>query len=315
MVGRRSFGNCPARRVRRAAPVTSKVECRVVNVLRRAKLQRLFQVTVLFLILGSWGCAIPAAQVLGDETSGEVGEGDLGVIDGADEADEATVQSSACPEGRVETGGTCCWAGQMWSETRRACLGAPSSCPEGYVLGAQRCRPRDPGLGLHVYADPGPQRGRTSYGREHRLIDVDVSPSKQSSNLQRSWLPTSGLQLSESTLFIGYQERYEMGSVVFNPAIYFYPFVEDFSVLRGEFNVLYQHEVTASIDAHAGMGVGFMRSSASDYDYSSTGRAFNLLVTGVTFPLGSGEWFGLTQLHISRIAEENLASLMVGFGR
>lgn len=49
----------------------------------------------------------------------------------------AATAKSSCPAGQeitVDTSGHCCWPGQAWSGTQ--CVGAPSSCPEGYHVDA-----------------------------------------------------------------------------------------------------------------------------------------------------------------------------------
>ncbi|MSQ04347.1 MAG: hypothetical protein EXR71_21115 [Myxococcales bacterium] len=40
-----------------------------------------------------------------------------------------------------ETAGHCCWAGQVWSNARGACLGAPTACPPGSTASGDTCTP------------------------------------------------------------------------------------------------------------------------------------------------------------------------------
>ncbi len=53
-----------------------------------------------------------------------------------------------CKEGQEVTEytkGNCCWPGQGWNGTK--CVGTPTSCPEGYLAGADQCEEKgcDPG--------------------------------------------------------------------------------------------------------------------------------------------------------------------------
>lgn len=53
-------------------------------------------------------------------------------------ADKAS--KNKCPEGQAVseyTKGQCCWPGQGWNGSK--CVGTPTSCPEGYLTGADQC--------------------------------------------------------------------------------------------------------------------------------------------------------------------------------
>ena len=40
----------------------------------------------------------------------------------------------------ADTAGHCCWAGQVWSNTRTLCVGVPTSCPPGFAVIGERCQ-------------------------------------------------------------------------------------------------------------------------------------------------------------------------------
>ncbi len=52
--------------------------------------------------------------------------------------------NGACPQGQTvteDTAGHCCWAGQIYVPSRRACVGAPQWCPPHHRIDPDRCTP------------------------------------------------------------------------------------------------------------------------------------------------------------------------------
>ena len=66
----------------------------------------------------------------------------------------AQAQANKCADGKtigVDTAGHCCWAGQVWSNSRNACVGIPTKCPSGMKLEVDACVATcDPGKSVSV---------------------------------------------------------------------------------------------------------------------------------------------------------------------
>jgi hypothetical protein len=59
----------------------------------------------------------------------------------APQGEECVGAAPQCPYGQsvtVETGGHCCWSGQVWSTARQACVGVPQ-CPPGLAPTGESC--------------------------------------------------------------------------------------------------------------------------------------------------------------------------------
>lgn len=55
---------------------------------------------------------------------------------------ENCVATLGCPPAQavsVDTAGRCCWLGQVWSASRHACVGVPTSCPPGAIASGDNC--------------------------------------------------------------------------------------------------------------------------------------------------------------------------------
>lgn len=247
-------------------------------------------------------------QASESETDDEAGLGMVGSSGTSSSAD------SGCSGGRVRTGGGCCWHGQMWSETRRRCMGTPRSCPSGYVIGPDRCRPKQADLGLQQPQTAQPQR------REEPLIAVEEDTSEPSStSVERQWLSTLAFQFNGSEPYTGYMERYRISHVVLNPGLWLYPFFDDAFAVQFDINLLGQVELDHRFDAHFGIGAGIDFFRHDNLPSTQRSSFANLLVAGVSTPFSplfrsDQESLALAQLRISRFHSSNFVSIMLGVG-